>query len=44
MSEYNFKGIKPESIELLCLNRFNDSKEFYETYERANERFYEVQE
>lgn len=29
MSEYNFKGIKPESIELLCLNRFNDSKEFY---------------
>ena len=30
MSEYNFKGIKPESIELLCLNRFNDSKEFYE--------------
>ena len=32
MSEYNFKGIKPESIELLCLNRFNDSKEFYEEH------------
>lgn len=32
MSEYNFKGIKPESIELLCLNRFNDSKELYEEH------------
>ena len=32
MSEYNFKGIKPESIDLLCLNRFNDSKEFYEEH------------
>ena len=32
MREYNFKGIKPESIELLCLNRFNDSKEFYEEH------------
>ena len=32
MSEYNFKGIKPENIELLCLNRFNDSKEFYEEH------------
>ena len=32
MSEYNFKGIKPESIELLCLNRFNDSKGFYEEH------------
>ncbi|MCC8072659.1 MAG: DUF2461 domain-containing protein [Clostridiales bacterium] len=30
MSEYNFKGISPESIELLCLNRFNDSRAFYE--------------
>lgn len=30
MSNYNFKGIKPESIELLCLNRFNDSRAFYE--------------
>lgn len=30
MSNYNFKGISPESIELLCLNRFNDSKAFYE--------------
>lgn len=29
MSEYNFQGIKPESIELLCLNKFNDSREFY---------------
>lgn len=32
MSEYNFKGIKPESIELLCLNRFNDSRAFYEEH------------
>ena len=32
MSEYNFNGIKPESIELLCLNRFYDSKEFYEEH------------
>lgn len=32
MSEYNFKGIKPESIELLCLNRFNDSRSFYEEH------------
>ncbi len=32
MSEYNYKGIKPESIELLCLNHFNDSKEFYEEH------------
>ncbi len=30
--DYNFKGIKPEAIELLCLNRFNDSKEFYEQH------------
>ncbi len=30
MSEYNFKGISPESIELLCVNRFNDSRAFYE--------------
>ena len=29
---YNYKGIKGESIELLCLNRFNDSKEFYEEH------------
>ncbi|MBR3150032.1 MAG: DUF2461 family protein [Eubacterium sp.] len=28
--EYNYKGITPEAIELLCLNRFNDSKPFYE--------------
>ncbi len=32
MSEYNFKGIKPESIQLLCENRFNDSKAFYEEH------------
>ena len=30
--EYNYKGIKPENIELLCLNRFNDSKPFYEEH------------
>ncbi len=29
---YNFKGIKPEIIELLSLNRFNDSKAFYEEH------------
>lgn len=27
---YNFKGINPEIIELLAINRFNDSKPFYE--------------
>lgn len=32
MNDYNFKGIKPESIELLCINRFNDSKAFYEEH------------
>lgn len=30
--KHNYTGIKPESIELLCLNRFNDSKEFYEEH------------
>ena len=30
--EYNYKGITGESIELLCLNRFNDSKPFYEEH------------
>ena len=30
--DYNYSGIKPESIELLCLNRFNDSKPFYEEH------------
>ena len=30
--ENNFKGISPESIELLCINRFNDSKPFYEEH------------
>ncbi len=29
---YNFTGIKPETIELLALNRFNDSKAFYEEH------------
>lgn len=29
---YNFQGIKPEVIELLSLNRFNDSKSFYEVH------------
>ena len=33
--EYNYKGIKPESIELLCQNRFNDSKLFYEEHKEA---------
>lgn len=33
--ENNFKGIKPESLELLCLNRFNDSKSFYEEHKEA---------
>ncbi len=28
--EYNYSGIKPENIELLCINRFNNSKPFYE--------------
>lgn len=28
----NFNGIKGKDIELLCLNRFNDSKEFYEEH------------
>lgn len=32
MNDYNFNGIKPQSIELLCLNMFNDSKAFYEEH------------
>ena len=32
MSDYNFQGIKAESIQLLCENRFNDSKSFYEEH------------
>lgn len=32
MSDYNFKGIAPESIELLCENRFHDSRSFYEEH------------
>lgn len=30
--DYNFKGIKPEDLELLCINCFNDSKPFYEDH------------
>ena len=29
---YNYSGIKPEIVELLSINRFNDSKEFYEEH------------
>lgn len=29
---YNYSGIKPETIELLSLNRFHDSKAFYEEH------------
>ncbi len=29
---YNYNGIKPETIELLSLNRFKDSKPFYEEH------------
>ena len=29
---YNYSGIKPEIIELLSVNRFNDSKAFYEEH------------
>ncbi len=32
---YNFIGIKPEIVELLSLNRFNDSKAFYEEHKEA---------
>ena len=32
MSDYNFQGIKAESIQLLCENRFHDSKTFYEEH------------
>ncbi|MDE5983877.1 MAG: DUF2461 domain-containing protein [Eubacterium sp.] len=32
MSNYNFQGIKAESIQLLCENRFHDSKAFYEEH------------
>jgi uncharacterized protein (DUF2461 family) len=30
--ENNYKGIKLSDIELLCLNRFNDSRSFYEEH------------
>ena len=29
---YNFKGISPQTIQLLCENRFQDSKPFYEAH------------
>lgn len=29
---YNYSGIKPEIIELLAINKFNDSKSFYEEH------------
>ncbi len=32
MNEYNFKGISPESIQLLCENRFQDSRKFYDEH------------
>ncbi len=32
MSNYNFSGISADSIQLLCENRFNDSKAFYEEH------------
>ncbi|MCD7723127.1 MAG: DUF2461 domain-containing protein [Clostridiales bacterium] len=34
MKNYNYTGIMPESIELLSLNRFNDSKSFYEEHKQ----------
>jgi uncharacterized protein (DUF2461 family) len=30
--DYNYSGIKGKNIELLCLNRFNDSRSFYEEH------------
>lgn len=30
--EQNFKGIKAEDLELLCINCFNDSRDFYEEH------------
>lgn len=32
---YNYSGIKPETIELLRINRFQDSKAFYEEHKEA---------
>lgn len=32
MSDYNFEGIKSDSIQLLCENCFKDSKAFYEEH------------
>lgn len=31
---YNYKGITPETVELLAINRFNDSKPFYEEHKQ----------
>ena len=35
---YNYSGIKPEIVELLSINRFNDSKEFYEEHKEQRHR------
>ena len=32
MSEYNFQGISSKAINLLCQNRFEDSRAFYEEH------------
>lgn len=32
MSEYNFQGISSKAIDLLCQNRFEDSRSFYEEH------------
>lgn len=32
--DYNYTGIKGKDIELLCLNRFNDSRSFYEEHKQ----------
>lgn len=31
---YNYKGITPETVDLLAINRFNDSKPFYEEHKQ----------
>ena len=46
---YGALGLFGSAITMVVVSLFTkqdeaDSKEFYETYERANERFYEVQE
>lgn len=34
MSDYNFQGISLKAIDLLCENRFKDSREFYEEHKQ----------